>query len=51
MHLTQEERDILRRLAQALPKLSDADKKYLLGIGAGIEIGIQTKDKPQDAAC
>lgn len=53
--MTEKEEKIFQTFAEVIPKLSDSDKSYLLGLGEGISVKIKMaeelkiKEMKQDA--
>lgn len=47
--MTEKERKIFITFAEVIPKLSDSDKSYLLGLGEGMAIKVGMSEKPEEA--
>ena len=46
--MTEKEKKIFETFGQVIPKLSESDKSYLLGLGEGMAIKTAQVEKPHD---
>ena len=43
--MSEKEKQIIKTFASIIPKLSESDKSYLLGLGEGMAIKVEEKQK------
>lgn len=46
--MSEKEKKILETLGQIIPKLSESDKSYLLGLGEGMAINVEKQEKSDE---
>ena len=49
--MSDKEKDAIRRLAEVIPKLSESNKEYILGVADGMSLAIQRHNEklpPED---
>ena len=49
--MQEKEKQIIQNFAVILPKLSESDKSYLLGLGEGMAIKLQKKEEKKETSC
>ena len=46
--MSEREKQIMETFALIIPKLSESDKSYLLGLGEGMAIAVANKERKKD---
>ena len=46
--MSEREKQIIKTFALIIPKLSESDKSYLLGLGEGMAIKVEAQEKKSD---
>lgn len=47
MSMSEKEKQIIEKFALVIPKLSESDKNYLLGLGEGMAIKVESQEKQE----